>query len=105
MCGSGELRQTKSVGLSPNFKVESLSSRAWGFVFALDLRRVKTPGNPAMIGSGAVAATPAMVLLIMVGFGGGWRAWARVGEVGRGGVAGSLDGCAGPAWHACVGCF
>ena len=66
MCGFGASRQTTSGGLSSSRKVTSLSSRAWGVVLAHALRRVKTPKNPRTMGSGDVASTPAMVLLVQV---------------------------------------
>ena len=64
MCESGAYKKTTSGGLSPRGKVESLSSRAWGFMLDPALMRVKIPRNPGMMGSGAVATTPAMVFLV-----------------------------------------
>ena len=71
MCGYGASRQITSGGLSPNGKVARGFSCAWGVVFASALRRVKTLGNPDMIGLGAVSATLDMVSLFMVVFRGG----------------------------------
>ena len=66
-------------------------------MFAPDLSRVRTPGNPAMLGLVDVASTLSTVSLVTVGFGWGWRAWDWVGVSRRGGVVGSLVGRAGPA--------
>ena len=63
MCVSGASMQTTSGSLYPSDKVVSLSSRAWGVVLALPLRRVKIPVNPGMLGLGSMATTLAMVSL------------------------------------------
>ena len=90
-------------------------------MLAQALRRVNIPRNPGLLGLGAVAAKPAMVLLVRV-------TCARVGACrklgvplawfGAGGKAGFMivwDGTGGnvgvpcilvpvyPTWHACVG--
>ena len=64
MCGSGASIHTMSGGLSPSSKVASLLSRDWGVVLAPSYSRVKMNGNPGILGSSAVAATPAMVLQV-----------------------------------------
>ena len=51
-----------SGGLSSSGKVDSLSSRDWGGVFAPSSIRMKMPGNLGVLGLFDVAATPAMVL-------------------------------------------
>ena len=102
MCVYGSSRQTTRGGLSPNGKVVICSSRAWEVVFALALRRVKTPGNLARLRLGAVAAIPSTVSLVTVVFGGGWRNWVQVRAVVRGGGLGTLSGCTGPSWRACI---
>ena len=65
MCGSEALRHTTSGGLYPSVKVASLLSRYPVVVLVLYSRRVKIPGNPGTLGSGAVAATPDMVLQVL----------------------------------------
>ena len=48
-------------GLSPSGKVDSLSSRNQGVVFAPYFSRLKMTGIPKPLGSGSMADTPAMV--------------------------------------------
>ena len=78
MCGSVASRRTTSGGLSPSGKVASLSSRGWGVVLDPALRRVNISRNPGMPGSGAMAATLAMVSLV--------QTWAWVVAGGKVGV-------------------
>ena len=68
MCGSGGLRHTTSGGLSPVVKVASLLIRDQGVLLAPSSSSVKTLGNPTMLGSGAGAATPAMVFQVCCTF-------------------------------------
>ena len=79
MYGSGALRQTASGSLTPSGKVSSLLSCAWGVVCDPSLMRLKTPGNPGMLRSGAVAAILATVLLV--------QTWAWVGARVKGGLS------------------
>ena len=79
-------------GLSSRGKVASLSNRNRGVVFALSSGRLKMPGNPGTLGSGALAATLAMVLKVhctSVRFGAGWKVGvprASAGVVGKAGA-------------------
>ena len=104
-----------SGGLSSSGKVDSLSSRDWGVVFAPSSIRVKMPGNPGTLGLGAVTTTSSMVLQVRctgarVGVGckfGLLRAcvWA-VGKSGDGAGGNVFYPCclvpAVPAWRACI---
>ena len=72
------------------------------------LRRKIFPGNPGMMGSGAMASTPAMVLLVCVTCA-SFRASRKVGVprawVGTGGKAGVLifwDGTGGNVGVPCI---
>ena len=89
MCVSGALSRTTSGGFSPSGKVVSLSSRDRGVVLSLSSIRMKTPGNPGILGWGAVAATSSMVLQMRctcARFGAVWKfvvPRAFVGAVGK----------------------
>ena len=61
MCGYGASRHIMGGGLSPSGKVDSLSSRNQGVVFAPYFSRLKMTGIPKPLGSGSMADTPAMV--------------------------------------------
>ena len=91
MCGSGAYRQTTSGGLYPSGKVAILLSRAWGVTLEPASRRVNITGNLEIMGLGAVAATPAMVLLVHVTcdrIGAGRKVGVPCAWVGAGGKAG-----------------
>ena len=109
MCGSGASRHTTINGLSPRVKVAILSSRNHVVVFSLYSMRENISGNPGTLGSGAMAATPVMVLQVQctgVSAGAGWNVCA--GAVGMAGVGagGNIPLVCGvpvaPDWQACV---
>ena len=95
MCGSEDSRHTTSGGLSPSGKVSSLSSRNREVVFAPFYSRVKMPGNPGTLGSGAVAANPDMVLQVRctgTRVGAGWKVGVPRACAGAMGKLGAGEG-------------
>ena len=101
MCSSGASRQSESGGLYPNGKVAICSSRVWGIVFFPASRRAKILGYLDRLVSGAVDTTRTRCILSQWYLAEGGGIGPGLGQ--EGGGEGTIYGCAGPAWRACVG--
>ena len=77
MCVYGALRNTTSGGLSSSGKVASISIRNWGLCSPRLLAGLSMPGGLGTLGSGAVAAIPAMMLQVRC-IGASWADWEVV---------------------------
>ena len=116
MCGSGASSYTTSGVLSTSGKVAILLTRNRGVVLAPSSSKVKITRNQGTLGSGAMGATPSMVLQVHctgARVGVGWKVGvphACAGEVGKAGAGAGGNVVASyclfpvvPTWRACVG--